>query len=191
MNLEKIILFFAMLIAGGVGYIGYQQQLHYDQFQELISILESIDEMKPSQPNQPIMQQPQQQSSCHQQPVQQAINLPASIIQISQENDLRRLLQENKKPSVVFFYMNGCGWCKKMEPVFAQVSQNPKFKNLEFIMVNGRDAQAPMVVKQMLEQQIQGYPFIIFMNEGKFIDKQVGFAQQEQFEQKLSQIFQS
>jgi thiol-disulfide isomerase/thioredoxin len=114
---------------------------------------------------------------------------PKKIIEIDQEDTLRAALHNDKQPSVIFFHMDGCGWCKKMAPVFEQIAKDPKFADLQFYNVNGRSAQAPVVVKELFNQQITGYPFFLFVDEKGFIDKQSGFMEQDKFENKIQGLF--
>ena len=76
-----------------------------------------------------------------------------------------------------------------MEPVYEEVAQDPEFASIQFYTVNGRDCDAPGIVKELTDQQITGYPFLMFMNEKGYLDKQSGFAKQEEFEQTISTIF--
>ena len=99
------------------------------------------------------------------------------------------MLQNNHKPSVLFFHMNNCGWCKKMDPIYEQALKNPKFAGVNFYKIEGNLSGAPVLIKQMFDQQITGYPTLIFIKDGKYVDKQVGFSQLEQFEQKIAGVF--
>jgi len=110
------------------------------------------------------------------------------IIEVASPEMLQDILTYKKEPAILFFHMNGCGWCKKMEPVYEQVAQQPAFASIQFYSVNGIDCNAPVVVKELTDQQITGYPFLIFMNENGYLDKQSGFAKQEDFEQKIKTI---
>ena len=113
----------------------------------------------------------------------------SSAIKIESQDALQNLLQNNQKPSVLFFYMNGCGWCTKMNPVYEQILKNPKFAGINFYKAEGNQCGAAMIIKQMFDQSISGYPTLIFIKDGKYIDKQVGFSQPEQFEQKIASVF--
>lgn len=120
---------------------------------------------------------------------QEDVAQPQPIIEINTQDALRGALHSSKQPSVVFFHMDGCGWCKKMKPVFEQVAHNKDFAGLQFYNVDGRSAQAPIVVKDLFDQQVAGYPFFLFIDENGFIDKQAGFAEQDKFENKIKGLF--
>ncbi len=120
---------------------------------------------------------------------QEDVVQPRPIIEINTQDALRAALHSNKQPSVVFFHMDGCGWCKKMLPVFEQVASNKDFAGIQFYNVDGRSAQAPVVVKELFNQQISGYPFFLFIDENGFIDKHAGFAEQDKFENKIKGLF--
>jgi len=107
------------------------------------------------------------------------------VLEIKNQDDLNDLLQNSNKSSVIFFYMDGCGWCKKMEPVFAEVAENPEFASVGFYHLNGRHTNAASLVSDLFDEKINGYPFILFVDKGKFVQKQVGFAQQEDLEDKI------
>jgi thiol-disulfide isomerase/thioredoxin len=120
---------------------------------------------------------------------QPALQKPDNIIAITSQDDVRSTLQNNKEKSVIFFHMDGCGWCKKMTPVFYAAAQNKDFSTLKFYTIDGRSTQAPIVVKELFDQQINGYPFLLFIDENGFVDKQSGFADQEKFENKIKESF--
>lgn len=112
-----------------------------------------------------------------------------AAIKIESQQVLQEMLQSNQKPSVLFFHMNNCGWCKKMDPIYEEVLKNTKFAGINFYKIEGDRSGAPMLIKQMFNQQITGYPTLIFIKDGKYVDKQVGFSQLEQFEQKITETF--
>ena len=111
------------------------------------------------------------------------------IIEISSENDFRELLKNNEQPCVIFLHMEGCGWCKKMDPVYHEISNKPEFSPVQFYSVDGRKSQAVPLVKEFCDQQINGYPSLLFINETGYLDKQIGFSDQEDLENKIKSIF--
>ncbi|MGZ6251339.1 MAG: thioredoxin family protein [Candidatus Chromulinivorax sp.] len=108
---------------------------------------------------------------------------------IDSQKELFDFLQKNTNKAVVFFHMNGCGWCKKAAPVFEQLAQDSRFADIEFYSVDGRQAQAPIVVSELYNEKISGYPTFFFLDKDALVDKQVGFTGQEIFENKLTSVF--
>ena len=113
----------------------------------------------------------------------------SSVIEVGSKEDLRELLENPKENSVISLYMNGCGWCTKMAPVLDAVASNPEFASMKFYRVDGNALQAAPMVKELCDQQINGYPSLLFMNEKGYVDKQVGFAKQEDLESKIKRVF--
>jgi thiol-disulfide isomerase/thioredoxin len=111
------------------------------------------------------------------------------LIEVTAADELRNILTNNQKPSVVFLYMNGCGWCKKVHPIVEQMVKNPLFSTIDFYAVDGKAAQAAPIVKEIVDQNITGFPSFIFMDKGKYLDKQVGFLELAAFEAKLQNVF--
>ena len=111
------------------------------------------------------------------------------VIEVGSQQELRELLKNPQEESVVSLYMNGCGWCTKMAPVVDAVASNPEFASMKFYRVDGNALQAPSVVKELCDQEINGYPSLLFMNEKGYVDKQVGFAKQEDLEAKIKRAF--
>jgi thiol-disulfide isomerase/thioredoxin len=105
------------------------------------------------------------------------------IAEIKTQIELQDILTKSQGPIVVSLQMKNCGWCKKMHPIVEQVAHDKKFHAIGFYTADAHaltadDGQESLtteeIVKQATGQNIPGYPFIVFMNKGKFIDKQVG-----------------
>ncbi len=120
---------------------------------------------------------------------EQALLEPKLMIEVTSPEILHDILTNKKEQAILFFHMDGCGWCKKMEPVYQEIAQNPTFANIQFYSVNGKDCNAQVIVKELIDQQINGYPTLIFMNESGYLGQQVGFADQAKFEQKIRTVF--
>ena len=88
------------------------------------------------------------------------------------------LAQSSKKPLMVDFFAEWCGWCKKLDKdVYTDTDVSALSK--EFICVKvdtdkyGQDAS---------KYGVQGLPTIVFMNaDGTVIDKIVGYSPAPQF----------
>jgi len=112
-------------------------------------------------------------------------DLLESIIQIENESGLEDILKNNQGPIAIYLYSNGCPWCTKMKPVIQKLSENKSFCHVSFYQVNGPEQNAATLVKHYIDQKVPGYPFIIFMNHGKYIDKQIGGTSREAMIKKL------
>ncbi len=131
-------------------------------------------------------------SSCAQRQqveVKPSLAKPDNIIEIKDQESLRAMLQNNTQQAVLFFHMDGCGWCKKMVPVFYATAAIPAYKDIQFYSIDGKATQAPMVVKELYNQFINGYPYVLFIDKNGFVEKQSGFSQEDAFEHKIKEVF--
>jgi len=185
MNFKKIGLLIGIVSITAGAYFLYQQYKVKHAKREIIQdivdiardlVLESIEQAQENNVEQSVETAAQE----HQE--------PKSMIEITSPDMLHDVMNK-KEPAVIFFHMTNCGWCKKMDPVYDEVAKNSKFASIQFYKANGKDCNAQVIVKELCDQQIQGFPTLIFMNEGGYLDKQVGFADQEKFEQKISTLF--
>jgi len=115
--------------------------------------------------------------------------LSNEVVEITDKDLLHDLIKDHKNPLIIFFHMDGCGFCKKMDPVFNEIVKNPQFSEIKFYSVNGRDLQAPGIVQELVDQKINGYPFFLFMNKNGYLDKHAGYKPQEDFEDKIANVF--
>ena len=96
------------------------------------------------------------------------------VVTINTEDDLRNLLTSNQGPSAISFHMGRCGWCIQMQPIFQDLAENDQFGHITFYRADGPALKASTHIKDVLNEQITGYPTIFFMNQGKLVDKQIG-----------------
>lgn len=69
---------------------------------------------------------------------------------------------KSEKPTIVLFYADWCGFCKKFAPTFNDIVKTRKFKSkLAVAYVNGND---PDNQKYMQEYQIEGFPTVYMVN---------------------------
>ena len=111
-----------------------------------------------------------------------------SIVTIKTEDDLKNLLINSQGPSAISFHMDRCGWCIQMQPIFQDLAHNDQFGHITFYTANGPALKASTHVKNALNEEILGYPTILFMNQGKIIDKQIGGADKEVVTKKLHKL---
>ncbi|MBV8660989.1 MAG: thioredoxin family protein [Candidatus Dependentiae bacterium] len=108
------------------------------------------------------------------------------VVAIETEDDLQNLLNNNEGPCLISFFMDRCGWCKKMHPIIENLAQDNQFYHITFYTINGPLLKAAEKVKEILNVLITGYPTMLLMNQGKVIDKQIGGTSQEAMTQKLN-----
>ena len=119
-----------------------------------------------------------------------------SITNIETQDNLQNLLTKSQGPIVIALYMDGCQHCKQMEPIINNVAANQRFNNICFYRANGRGLKAthsklstPDLVKQAIGQDLPGYPFLLFMDQGKYITKQVGSTTEEKLTKIIEKAF--
>ena len=111
------------------------------------------------------------------------------VVEITTQNELQAILQDSVQPSIIFFHMNDCGWCEKMNSVYQQVVKSTEFSSIQFYTANGNKLQASSLIEELYDEEITGYPFLFFINKKGFLDKQVGFINEKDFESKIKRIF--
>ncbi|MBR2068775.1 MAG: thioredoxin fold domain-containing protein [Candidatus Gastranaerophilales bacterium] len=71
--------------------------------------------------------------------------------------------QETKKPIIVFFYTDWCGFCQKFAPTFGKITKDKKFKsNFAVAYVNCEKEENQ---KLMQEYDVQGFPTVFVIDE--------------------------
>ena len=97
---------------------------------------------------------------------------------VSSFSDAKRLARESKKPMMVSFFSDRCGWCRVLDQ---KTYSDPGVQELagRFIPVKVDVGEDPMLSQQY---SVMGLPTIIFMDsEGKVINKVIGFRDAEPF----------
>ena len=133
-----------------------------------------------------------------------------TITEIKTQNELHDILTKCQGPIVVTLSMNNCGWCTKMHPIIEAVAADDKFRAISFYQADGHSLTAPEnepsvsaadIVKEATGQDLPGYPFILFMNKGTSVGKQIGgivltpeqkakkVSEQQVFADKIAQVF--
>ena len=109
-----------------------------------------------------------------------------SITNIETPEALHNLLTKSQGPIIISLFMDGCHYCEKMKPIINDLATEPRFTNICFFhadKLNDRDT------KQAISQDIPGYPFFLFMDQGKYITKQIGESTKEEFIHKIETAF--
>lgn len=112
-----------------------------------------------------------------------------TIITIESSNDLENLLQKNQGPCVLYMYMQGCDWCKKMSSIISTLSEDNDFcDTVTFYQTDGPKTQADQLIQSYCNKNLQGYPTILLMNQGTLFDMQIGATSQAKMKQKLTAL---
>ena len=71
---------------------------------------------------------------------------------------------QNNPTTIIFYYMDGCGWCEKMKPEWKKCEEKASSKGLNTKKINANDAD-PSELKKL---NITGFPsFVIDKNNNK------------------------
>jgi len=87
-----------------------------------------------------------------------------------------------KTPIIVDFWASWCGPCKMLAPVFEQVSSEYTGK-LKFAKISTEEH--PEIAE---ENMVQGIPCLVVFQNGKEVDRIVGFAPKEVLKQKINAV---
>jgi thiol-disulfide isomerase/thioredoxin len=96
--------------------------------------------------------------------------------QMAAESEALALLQ-GKEPAVVFLSSDNCGYCKKMLPVWDEVSRDTRFKHVKMHRVDAKTA--PNLIKS---GGVTGFPTFLSNRGAK---KYVGFRPKDKFEEMM------
>jgi len=105
-----------------------------------------------------------------------------SIINIETQEGLQNLLTNCQGPIIISFHMKNCERCEIIEPIINDLATEQRFNNICFYRADGRDLKTvhdkpsvstPDLVKQSTGQDLSDYPFLLFMDQGQYITKQV------------------
>jgi thioredoxin len=104
-----------------------------------------------------------------------------AIIHITPEN-IKEVIEQNDKPIIVDFWAPWCGPCKMMGPVFEELSES--YDQVVFAKLNTQDYP-----ELTAPYGIQGIPALVLLNEGKEVDRLVGFLPKDMLKQKFDAMF--
>lgn len=111
-----------------------------------------------------------------------------AIIEITTQDHHQNFLQNNQGPSAVLYHMDNCHYCKQTKPQFEQLAQSNQFNHVTFYTAHGPNLQAEQDVQKHTDQEIEGYPTMLFFNQGRVVDSQIGATEQDVIIQKLQNL---
>ena len=103
------------------------------------------------------------------------------VTELNKEN-FGKEVKESETPVIVDFWASWCGPCKMMAPVFEEVSKDYEGK-LKFAKVNTEENQ-----ELASENGIMSIPCLIVFNQGKEVDRIVGFKQKEDLKGSIDSV---
>lgn len=103
------------------------------------------------------------------------------VLELTDKNFDQEVL-ESSMPVIVDFWASWCGPCKMLTPIYEQVSKE-FFGKVKFTKLSTEDY--PDIAN---EQEVMGIPCLIVFNQGKEVERIVGFLQAPQLKQKIEAI---
>jgi len=96
------------------------------------------------------------------------------------ENNFKQNTKTGK--AVIDFYADWCGPCQMMKPVFEKVGKEVKGINFYKVNVDNNAETASAY-------SVRSIPTIVFMKDGKEVDRVLGVMYEEDFKKKITAVF--
>ncbi len=100
------------------------------------------------------------------------------VIEINGD-DYEKTVEKSHIPVIIDFFADWCMPCQMLKPVFEKVSKNYEGK-LKFVKINTEIA--PEIAQRF---GVQGIPCLVIVQDGKEIERIVGFNNEAQLKQKI------
>lgn len=104
------------------------------------------------------------------------------IVEITNQN-FEAIVLNNKKPIILDFWAPRCGPCKILNPYFDEFAE--KYQDDIIIGKINVDDNSDVAA----QFGIRGIPTILFIKDGKILDKQIGVTSKKALEDKLKSNF--
>ncbi|UCH56797.1 MAG: thioredoxin family protein [Candidatus Bathyarchaeota archaeon] len=107
----------------------------------------------------------------------------SNVVDIQAEEWASEVMGE-KGPVVVDFWHHMCGWCQRLNPVFAKLPE--AFEDVKFLKVNILDSRENR--RLAVENGVMGTPTIKVFCQGRAVGEVVGFKSYDSLVKDLHQI---
>lgn len=95
--------------------------------------------------------------------------------------DFKNVVEKAKGYVIVDVYANWCGPCKKMKPIFDELSCT--FPDIKFVKINSDEAN-----EISKKYKIRYLPTFLFFKNGKEVDRKEGFFEKNDFKKKIEDL---
>jgi len=106
----------------------------------------------------------------------------AAVTPISDANYRAEVL-DSKLPVVLDAYTDWCGYCKKVAPTFAELSEEMQGK-VKFVKLNIE--ASPYVADEL---KIDALPTFVFYKNGKIVGRQAGALDKHELQSRIKKYF--
>jgi thioredoxin 1 len=96
------------------------------------------------------------------------------------ESNFKQMIKTGK--AAIDFYADWCGPCQLMKPIFEKVGK--EVKEINFFKVNVDESPEPASI-----YGVRSIPTIVFMKDGKEVDRVLGVIYEDDFKRKISIVF--
>lgn len=107
-----------------------------------------------------------------------------SVVSEIQASQWDKEVVKAERPVVVDFWHNMCGWCNKLNPIFAQLPE--AIPGVKFLKVN--ILESPENRKIAIDNGVMSTPTIKVFCEGRPIGELIGFKSHEKLVSELNEI---
>ena len=107
-----------------------------------------------------------------------------SVLDVNADSWEREILQSDTLV-VVDFWHEQCPWCKRLDPIYSEVSEEYKNK-VKFAKLNALESHENQQVA--VRYGVMGTPTLIFFCEGRPIETVAGFQPKERLKQLVDDV---